>query len=233
MLGGAEGREVVLRAGRWCCGQGGSVGFVPCPDDARSQSLGTSIDIRISRFRCCFSRKPLFNSFKLASRSPFQSLLSFTMNSQAHASTTKGSTKTLRIFLFLLVVLYYILSILYVVVSRTFVAGIGIIPMTISGLLSLSELGILDRILPKKQQEYNIVLGDHISPKSGYKLRPTYRLLVDLALIISLLLILIFMIVEMAVRPSYYFNAAAAFLGSYCTMPLLLGMLVCSFSLVS
>jgi hypothetical protein len=146
------------------------------------------------------------------------------MHSRIETPTAKGVAKTLRIFLLILVFLYYVFSIIYVVISHTFVAGIGIIPMTVSAVLSLSELGVLDRLLPKKEQEYNIVLGDGIGQKSGYRLRTTCRLLFDIALVISFLLIVIFMIIELIVLPYCYFNTAGAFLGSYCTMPLILGL---------
>jgi len=146
------------------------------------------------------------------------------MNSKIDAAMTKGVSKALRIFLLLLVVVYFALSIAYVVVSHTFVAGIGIIPITISGVLSLSELGVLDRVLPKTNHEYNIVLGDGVGQKSAYKLRTPWRLCLDIILVISFLLIVITMIIEMTVLP-YYFSVAAAFLGSYCTMPLLLGIM--------
>jgi hypothetical protein len=153
------------------------------------------------------------------------------MNSKIDAAMTKAVSKALRLFLLLLVVVYFALSIAYVVISHTFVAGIGIIPITISGVLSLSELGILDRVLPKTHHEYNIVLGDDIGQKSGYKLRTPWRLCLDITLVISFLLIVIFMIVEMTVLPYYYFSVAAAFLGSYCSTPLLLGMSVPRFVL--
>jgi len=146
------------------------------------------------------------------------------MLSRFEVPMAKGVAKALRILLLILVFLYYVLSIAYVVVSNTFVAGIGIIPMTVSGVLSLSELGVLDRLLPKRGQEYNIVLGDGIGRKPGYRLRTTCRLLFDIALIISFLLIVIFIIIELIVLPYYYFNTAVAFLGSYCTMPLILGL---------
>jgi len=90
--------------------------------------------------------------------------------------------------------------------------------------LSLSELGVLDRVLPKRHQEYNIVLGDGVGQKSGYKFRPPWRLCLDITLVISFLLIVISMMIEMTVLP-YYFSVAAAFLGSYCTMPLFLGIM--------
>jgi hypothetical protein len=167
-----------------------------------------------------------FSSLFIPSTSGLTPAVFFAMNSKIDAAMTKGVSKALRIFLLLLVVVYFALSIAYVVISHTFVAGIGIIPITVSGVLSLSELGILDRVLPKTHHEYNIVLGDDMGQRSGYKLRAPWRLCLDITLVISFLLIVIFMIVEMTVLPYYYFSVAAAFLGSYCSMPLLLGMLV-------
>jgi len=147
------------------------------------------------------------------------------MNSRVDDVVPKGVPKALRMFLLVLLVVYFALSIAYVVVSATVVAGIGIIPFTISGVLSLSELGILDRALPKRHPEYNIVLGDDTGRMPGYKLRTPWRVLLDIILAISLLLILIFMIVEMTTLPYYWFSAAVAFLGSYCSMPLILGIM--------
>jgi hypothetical protein len=148
----------------------------------------------------------------------------FTMTSKTDAA--KGVPKVLRILHIPLFAVYFALSIAYVVVSHTVVAGVGIIPFTISAVLSLSELGILDRVLPKRHDEYNILLGDDTGRKQRYKLPTPWRACLDIILAICLLLILIFMIIEMTRLPYYWFGVASAFLGSYCTMPLLLAMLV-------
>jgi len=150
------------------------------------------------------------------------------MDPTLEAPVKNGVSKTLRVILLLLVVPYYVLSILYVLASNTFVAGIGIIPITITGLLSLSELGILNRLLPKTQHEYNIVLGNSTTRRPGYKLSIPWRLLLDITLAIFFLLIFIFIILEMGTMGYYRISVEIAFLGAYCTMPLVLGMLVCS-----
>jgi hypothetical protein len=145
------------------------------------------------------------------------------MNSRIDTSMNKGVSKALRFFLLVLVVLYLALSIPYIIVSGTVTAGIGIIPVVVSGVLSLSELGVLDWILPKQHHEYNIVLGD-VGQRPGYKMSQPWRLCVDTALVLSFVLVVTFIILEMTLLPHYYLSVAAAFLGSYTSMPLLLGM---------